>query len=63
MSHYYQPTIGKYVQHPIFLNYTIRSHYPERRRNPRFGHSDVVFLSIFSMEHQNVPPINHQQNA
>ena len=27
----------------------------------RFGHSDVVFLSSFSIEHRKVPPGNDEQ--
>ena len=30
---------------------------------PRFGQRDVVFLSIFSNEHQKVLPVNHQQES
>ena len=47
------------------------NHYPERASAsdfkdataPRFGHSDIGFLSISSNEHQNIPPVNHQQKC
>ena len=50
--------------------YWIRSHYQEKasasdfKDSPilRFCHSDAV-LSIFSNEHQNVLPVNHQQKC
>ena len=31
--------------------------------DPRFGHSDIVFLSISSNKHQKVPPANNQQKS
>ena len=30
---------------------------------PRFGHSDVIFLSTFSNEHESVLPVNQQQKC
>ena len=53
----------------LFLTTLIRKHYPKRTfafqrpHRARFGHSDVVFLSIFSTEHQNVPLVNHKQKC
>ena len=48
-----------------------RIHYPDRASAldfkettaPRFSQSDVFFLSIFSNEQQQVPPVNHKQKC